>query len=175
MKKQIVPQYLVLLSVYLKFTFLDAAFHRPCCEKKMFSGQAKYCSENNKSRQYSLDSSSKFKNVDDMLDAYQMEPILIYFSQKNCGPCRLQKKELSTVQKIMGDKAFKILAIDTEKWPQVGSRFRIGKLPCLLVLRNKEVVTKLEGLTRAEDLVRYFHSSAPLRNDLSSSDTEFHP
>jgi hypothetical protein len=24
-------------------------------------------------------------------------------------------------------------------------------------------------------LVRYFHSSAPLRNDLSSSDTEFHP
>jgi thioredoxin-like negative regulator of GroEL len=141
----------------------------------MFSGQAKYCTENNKSRQLSLNSSSKFKDVDDMLDAYQMEPILIYFSQKNCGPCKLQKKELSIVQKIMGDKALKILAIDTEKWPHVGSRFRIGKLPCLLVLRNKEVVTKLEGLTRAEDLVRHFHSSIPLRNDLPFSDAEFHP
>jgi hypothetical protein len=50
----------------------------------------------------------------------------------------------------------KMLAIDTAKWPHVGlSSFQISKLPCVVVLRNRQVVARMEGLTRADVLLEH--------------------
>ena len=103
-------------------------------------------------------SSIKFRNFEDMLDAFRMEPILVYFSATNCGTCYLQKKELSALRSKMGDSAPKVLSIDTEKWPHVGTRFQIRALPCLLVVKDKQVLLRLDGLTRAEDLATLLHT-----------------
>ena len=100
----------------------------------------------------------KFQNFDSMLDAFRDEPVLIYFTSMACGPCKLQKKELSTVQETIGVNAFlKVLTIDTERFPQVGIRYGIGKLPCLIFIKKREVLLRLEGLTKAEDIVEYLH------------------
>jgi len=100
----------------------------------------------------------KFKNLDDMLDSFPREPVLVYFSSANCGGCHLQKKELSALRIQMGDNALKILSIDTEKWPHVGKRFQIRSLPCLLVIKDKQVLLRLDGLTKADDLVEQMRS-----------------
>jgi hypothetical protein len=52
----------------------------------------------------------------------------------------------------------KVLSIDTEKFPHVGTRYEIGKLPCLLFMKDSKVLLRLEGLTKAEALVEHFHS-----------------
>jgi thioredoxin 1 len=96
--------------------------------------------------------SSKFKNIEEMLDTFRAEPVLVSFTSGNCGPCQLQKKELAAVSQIVGS-GFKMFAIDTEKWPNVGSRFKVGKLPCLVVVKEGEVLLRLEGLTKAEDVL----------------------
>lgn len=95
---------------------------------------------------------SKFKNIEEMLDTFRAEPVLVSFTSDNCGPCKLQKRELAAVSEIVGS-GFKMFAIDTEKWPHVGSRFKIGKLPCLVVVKEGEVLLRLEGLTKAEDVL----------------------
>lgn len=92
-----------------------------------------------------------------MLDAFRDEAVVIYFTSVTCGPCKLQKKELSTVHMLLGANSLKVLSIDTEKFPHVGSRYNIGKLPCLLLMKDKEVILRLEGLTKADVLVEHFH------------------
>jgi thiol-disulfide isomerase/thioredoxin len=96
--------------------------------------------------------SSKFKNIEEMLDTFRAEPVLLSFTSVNCGPCKLQKKELAAVSEIVGS-GFKMFAIDTEKWPNVGSRFKVGKLPCLVVVKEGGVLLRLEGLVTAEEVV----------------------
>lgn len=96
-----------------------------------------------------LCASFKFKNVEEMLDNFREEPLLISFTAINCGPCKLQKKELQAVSKLVGAK-FNMVAIDTDRWPRIGTKFSVGKLPCLVVLKNGVVLARLEGLTKAE-------------------------
>ena len=125
--------------------------------------------------------------MQDLLDSLSgpNETLLIVFTATNCGPCKLQKQELSefrqrltderddnhnhphrgdddddtthAVQPVSDDDVpLKMLAIDTEKWPHVGlAWFKVSKLPCVVVLRNKQVVARMEGLTRAKDLLEH--------------------
>ena len=88
-----------------------------------------------------------------MMEAFREdELVLINFGAVNCGPCRLQKKELALVQRRLPPKVH-LLAIDTNKWPAVGTRFSVGKLPCLVALRNGQVLFRLEGYTTADEVV----------------------
>jgi thiol-disulfide isomerase/thioredoxin len=126
--------------------------------------------------------------MQDLLDSLSSpnETLLIVFTATNCGPCKLQKQELSEFRQrltsehpvgpsgvsdthpddavvaaaqLPSDAAavpLKMLAIDTEKWPHVGlAWFKVSKLPCVVVLRNKRVVARMEGLTRASDLLEH--------------------
>jgi thiol-disulfide isomerase/thioredoxin len=94
----------------------------------------------------------RFKTFDLFLEAFHEEPVIIYFSTRTCGPCQLMKKELEEVRKTVGDE-MKIFSIDTEKWPQVGSRFAISRLPCLVVAREGQVLLRMEGVIQADKVV----------------------
>lgn len=101
--------------------------------------------------------SRQFRDVEDMLDSFREDLVLINFMAINCGPCRLQKKELSTVSQALGG-GLQLLAIDTNRWPTVSSRFEVGKLPCLLALKDGQVLFRIEGFTKAEDVVERVRS-----------------
>jgi thioredoxin-like negative regulator of GroEL len=47
----------------------------------------------------------------------------------------------------------KIFSLDTEKWPQVGSRFKVARLPCLVVFSEGEITLRMEGVNAAETVV----------------------
>ena len=101
-----------------------------------------------------LFASRQFRNVDDMLDSLREDLVLLNFVAVNCGPCQLQKKELASVsQTFVGEDDLQMLAIDTNRWPSVSSRFQVGKLPCLVALRDGQVLFRLEGYVKAEEVV----------------------
>lgn len=99
----------------------------------------------------------QFRNVEEMLDTFEGQMVLINFMAINCGPCRLQKKELASVSRAVGNDLH-LLAIDTNRWPSVSSRFDVGKLPCLVAMKNGQVLFRIEGFTKAEDVVAHVRS-----------------
>jgi len=111
-----------------------------------------------RSQSTALYASRQFRDVEEMLDSFHEEMVLINFMALNCGPCRLQKKELASVSRVVG-KSLHMLAIDTNRWPDVSSRFEVGKLPCLVAMRNGQVLFRIEGYTKAEDVVAQLQSA----------------
>jgi thioredoxin-like negative regulator of GroEL len=97
-------------------------------------------------------SSTKFRNFDEVLSMFHEEPLMVIFTAVNCGPCRLMKKEMNHLSSLMGEKRFKMVAVDTEKFPHVGSRFEVAALPCLLLVQNGEPILRLEGVVKAEEV-----------------------
>ena len=66
------------------------------------------------------------------------------------------KKELAQAKRLIGKKDLKIFALDTEKWPHLGSRYGIQRLPCILFVREGEIQERMEGVTKAEKLAETF-------------------
>lgn len=95
-----------------------------------------------------------FKNLDDVLETYHEETVLVCFYTANCGPCRLMKKELEGLQRLLSQEndlpPLRIFRLDTERYPALGVRFNIHRLPSLLFVKDREVQLKLEGVNTAE-------------------------
>jgi len=94
----------------------------------------------------------KFKNFEEALASYE-EPMMVIFTAVNCGPCKLMKQELKRVNALMDDQKFRLFAVDTEKFPHIGSRFEISALPCLLLVHHGEPLLRIEGVLKAEELL----------------------
>jgi thioredoxin-like negative regulator of GroEL len=118
--------------------------------------------DTNKTRRTSrLFSEVKFKNFDHVLNSFHEEILLIYFGTRKCGPCQLMKKELEVAKKrLLGRREqgqphpITIFSLDTEKWPHLGTRYGIQRLPCILVVRDGVIRKRLEGLTKADVIVK---------------------
>lgn len=91
-----------------------------------------------------------------MITSYADKPLILAFHAVNCGPCKLQKKELATLRNM--GLGFQMVAIDTNKWPHIGSRFNVGKLPCTVIVKNGEMQLKMEGLISANVLAEQIRS-----------------
>ena len=125
-------------------------------------------SEESSSSHTRLYGTMKFKNFDYFLESLSMNttgdgddaapPVLLCFTTPMCGPCKLMNKELQHVNSIIKKEKKpqqqpKLFSIDTEKWPQIGSRFEISRLPCLIFLKSGQVMCRMEGVTKAEDVI----------------------
>jgi thiol-disulfide isomerase/thioredoxin len=113
-------------------------------------------------QQQATRASTKFRNFDEVLSTYHGEPLMVIFTAVNCGPCRLMKKEMNHLSSLMGEKRFKMVAVDTEKFPHVGSRFEVAALPCLLIVQNGEPILRLEGVVKAEEVFERVRTITPL-------------
>ena len=105
----------------------------------------------------SLRAAMRFKNFEHVLETFREEPVIIYFSTNKCGPCKLMKKEVAVIKEMVGNE-LKMFSIDAEKWPQVGSRFKVSRLPCIVVFQEGEVKLRLEGVNSAETVVEQVRS-----------------
>ena len=61
------------------------------------------------------------------------------------------------VKEIFGNE-LKVFSIDTEKWPDVGSRFKVARVPTLVLFKGGEIQLRLEGLNSAETVVQKVRS-----------------
>ena len=79
-------------------------------------------------------------------------PILVDFYASWCGPCQMMSNNLEQVNQEMKQKV-KIVKIDTEKYPDLASKYHIQALPTLVLFNQGQQIDRVEGLLSAEQLV----------------------
>lgn len=96
---------------------------------------------------------SKFKNFEEVLDVYYDVPILVTFSSRMCGPCKLMKEQLEIVRDIMQDNVV-LFSIDTDRFPALGSRYNVKTLPTTLLFKQGNPVYRFSGIKPANELIQ---------------------
>jgi thioredoxin 1 len=76
-------------------------------------------------------------------------PLVLYFSAKWCGPCKLMAPMLE--EKLEQNKNFKVIKIETDKYEDLAMDFEIQGLPTFYVYQNGAKVDTFMG--SKEDLV----------------------
>jgi thioredoxin len=102
----------------------------------------------------------QFTSFDDML-AQSETPVLVDMYAKWCGPCQLLGPVLEDIKASFGEK-LTVVKVDTDKYPQLASRFNVAGLPTLLLFKKGEIVDRLEGLPQKDQLIQrlsYFLSN----------------
>ncbi len=94
----------------------------------------------------------KFNSFDELLVGSDL-PVLVDFYATWCGPCKMMTPILEQVNEQMKDQ-MRIVKIDTDKYPQLASRYQIQALPTLVLFKNGQPADKIEGVMEAPQLVQ---------------------
>lgn len=98
----------------------------------------------------------KFNNFDKLLTASDL-PVLVDFYATWCGPCKMMAPILEQVNQQIKGK-LRIVKIDTDRYPQLASRYNIEALPTLVLFKNGEPVDKIEGVIQPQQLEERLNS-----------------
>ena len=98
----------------------------------------------------------KFNNFDELLTASDL-PVLVDFYATWCGPCKMMAPILEQVNQQIKGK-LRIVKIDTDRYPQLASRYSIEALPTLVLFKNGEPVDKIEGVIQPQQLEEHLNS-----------------
>ncbi len=77
---------------------------------------------------------------------------VVDFSATWCGPCRMMAPVLEDLSEKMGGKA-EFFNLDVDEAPEVAAMFGISSIPCLVLLKNGEAVSRSIGF-RPGDQIR---------------------
>jgi thioredoxin len=99
----------------------------------------------------------QFANFEEML-SYSDRPILVDFYATWCGPCQMMAPILEQVNTQMSNR-LQIVKIDTDKYPNLASRYQIQALPTLVLFKAGQPVDRIEGVVQAPQLIQYLQSS----------------
>ena len=98
----------------------------------------------------------KFNNFDELLTASDL-PVLVDFYATWCGPCKMMAPILEQVNQQIKGK-LRIVKIDTDRYPQLASRYNIEALPTLVLFKNGEPVGRIEGVIQPQQLEERLNS-----------------
>lgn len=98
----------------------------------------------------------KFNNFDELLTVSDL-PVLVDFYATWCGPCKMMAPILEQVNQQIKGK-LRIVKIDTDRYPQLASRYNIEALPTLVLFKNGEPVDKIEGVIQPQQLEEHLNS-----------------
>lgn len=92
----------------------------------------------------------KYATFEDLLERSGV-PVLVDFYATWCGPCQMMGPILSDVQKNLAGTV-QVVKIDTEKYPQLASKYGIQALPTLVLFKRGNPVDRIEGVLDAKQL-----------------------
>lgn len=98
----------------------------------------------------------KFNNFDELLTVSDL-PVLVDFYATWCGPCKMMAPILEQVNQQIKGK-LRIVKIDTDRYPQLASRYNIEALPTLVLFKNGEPVDRIEGVIQPQQLEERLNS-----------------
>ncbi len=86
-------------------------------------------------------------------------PVLVDFWASWCAPCRMVAPEVQRVAKETSGQAI-VLKVDTERHPELASRYGVRSIPNFVVLRDGKITAQQAGAVDARTLQSYLESAA---------------
>ena len=98
----------------------------------------------------------QYSSFQEMLDG-STTPVLVDFYATWCGPCQMMNPILEQVGAHLRDR-LQIVKIDTDRYPNIASEYRIQALPTLVLFKNGQPIEKIEGMVQGQQLLQYLNS-----------------
>ena len=95
----------------------------------------------------------QFSSFEDLL-ANSNIPVLVDFYATWCGPCQMMAPILEQVGANLRDR-LQVIKIDTDKYPNLASKYEIEALPTLVLFKNGQPAEKIEGVHQAPQLIQH--------------------
>ncbi|MFN3678397.1 MAG: thioredoxin [Thermosynechococcus sp.] len=93
----------------------------------------------------------QFSSFSDLL-ATTEKPLLVDFYADWCGPCRMMAPILEQVKQVL-KAGVEVVKIDSERYPQLSSQYRVQALPTLILFQRGREVRRWEGVQPPEVLI----------------------
>lgn len=94
----------------------------------------------------------QFTSFEDML-RQSNRPVLVDFYATWCGPCQMMAPILEQAGAHLGDR-LQIVKIDTDKYPQLASKYQITALPSLVLFKEGRILQRIEGVQPLAQLLQ---------------------
>jgi thioredoxin-like negative regulator of GroEL len=86
----------------------------------------------------------------------QTQPRLIFFFSSRSGRCRRVEAFLAQVLQRRGNHAtFKLYRVDVDANPALAERLRVGDVPTLAVIEDKQLTARLEQPRGCREIERF--------------------
>ena len=80
------------------------------------------------------------------------KPVIVDFNADWCGPCRMMKPILQAFAKQHED--VKVVGVNIDENENLAAQYEVGTIPCLVVFRDGEEVTREVGVQPEKKLVK---------------------
>ena len=85
-------------------------------------------------------------------------PVLVDFWAEWCGPCKMAAPEVAKTAKDMAGRAV-VLKVDTERYPELASRFNVLGIPNFAIFRAGRLVQQQAGAVGHEQMENWLNQS----------------
>ncbi|MDJ0573962.1 MAG: thioredoxin [Xenococcaceae cyanobacterium MO_234.B1] len=98
----------------------------------------------------------QFSSFQELIESSKT-PVLVDFYATWCGPCQMMNPVLEQVGAHLRDR-LQVVKIDTDRYPNIASRYHIQALPTLILFKNGQPTERIEGVVQAPQLLQHLNS-----------------